>query len=538
MLARKRLGVLVGLVLIVTLGLLIVPSMQGQDELQGKFGGTLRVAPEEELAIWDIHRTTSVLVRKVAHHIWERLFVQAADYSIIPDLAESYTVSDDSLVYTIKLREGVLFHNNKEMTSEDVVASITRWGSYGPLGSQVYAFVDSVEAIDKYTMRINLKETCGFLLPGLATNRQGAFIYPKEIVEELERTGEMLDPTPDQIIGTGPYKFVEFIPDRYTKLVRFDEYKPRTDEPNGYGGRRTAYFDEILFIPILDATVRSAAVETGEIDFAMGVSLLDSDRLEINPDVIPLLGPPWYPAIIFNMTNGKGRLSGNLKLRQAIQAALDMEEMAIAAIGSEMFYRVDPSIMWKETAWWTDAGSDRYNQANLEIAKQLLEESGYQGEKIRWFSAMGYPVLYDTGVIAVSQLRKLGLNIEHRAVEWGEISRIRKDPDLWDVIVIMTSFRTDPALNTYMPRGWVNHWDDDPYKDNLMHKMVAAPTLEERFAIWEQLQDYFYDQVPWIKAFDYFTLNAMQKYVKGYTTLEGKPRMPEEFFWNVWFEGK
>lgn len=524
--------------LLLLAGLLVVGiavSSLGQSELPGTFGGTLRVGTPEEIAIWDVHRSTSILIRKFAAHIFEGLFTEGADYRVIPNLAEGYTLSDDQLTYTMPLRRGVLFHNGDEMTAEDVVASLNHWGSYGPMGSMIFEFVDSVEALDDYTVRITLTEPCGFLLSALATARQGAVIYPKEIVDELTATGELLKPTPEQMIGTGPYRFVEFIPDRYTKLVRFEEYSPRTELPNGYGGRRTAYFDEILFVPILDATVRAASVETGEVDFAMSLAPMDYPRLSRNADLVAILGDPTLPSLVFNM--GQGPLSNNRKLRQAMLAALNIEDMALAAVGDPALWRIDGSIMWKETAWWSEAGTMAYNVASLEKARQLISESGYQGEPIRVLSALGYPVLYDAAVIAVSQWRKAGINIEHRAVEWGEVTRIRNDPDLWEVYVGSFSFRTDPALLTVIWPDFFNEWVDD-YKDELLADFLAASTYEERYAIWEQVQEYVYREVPFIRGFDFFNVDALQKYVAGYLTPEGSPRMPDEFFWNVWFDGK
>lgn len=491
----------------------------------GKFGGTLRVATEEEAAIWDIHRTPSPLIRKIVFHFMETLFTEDKNFKPIPLLVDTYTSNPEKSVFTLNLRKGILFHNGKEMSSEDVVASLNRWGQYGPIGSTVYRFVKSVEAVDRYTVRINLNKPCGVLLSGLATNRQGSFIFPKELMEKAGK--DYLKPVPDQMIGTGPYKFVEFKADRYTKLVRYDQYKPRSEPPDGYGGRRTAYLDEIRFIPARDPTVRAAGIETGEFDFAMGLSLRDYERLEKNPDVVPIMGPPWYPAIIFNMK--KGLLAENLKLRQAIMAALDIDVIMKAAVGSPKFYRLDPSVMWKETAWWTDVGKAYYNQHDVEKARRLIKESGYKGETIRWISTRDYPVLFDSSFAAVAQLRKLGLNIDHRTVDWGALEKIRNDPNEWETLLIMTSYRNEPLLIVYHAPDWFGNWKD-PEKDALREQFIGEADPQKAYDLWVKLEKMYYEKAPWLKLGDYFTLNARRPNVKGFTPL------PEEFFCNTWLE--
>jgi len=507
------------------LGAVIAASPCAASDPPGKFGGTFRVATEEEVAIWDVHRTTSVLVRKIVHHFAEKLFAEDVNFKPVPMLAQDYTVNPEKTVYTLNLRQGVLFHNGKEMTSEDVVASLNRWGQYGPLGSMVYKFVDRVEAVDRYTVKINLKKPCGIILTGLATHRQGSFIFPKEV---LEKVGDgYLKPEADQLIGTGPYKFKEFKPDRYTSLVRFDKYNPRTEPSNGYSGKRIAYFDEIRLIPVRDPTVRAAGIETGEFHHVMGISLRDYERLSKNPDVNPVVGPPWYPAIIFNMK--KGLMADHLKLRKAIQVALNIDQIMKAAVGVEKFYRLDPSVMWKETAWWTDAGKPYYNVHDVKKAKQLFAESGYNGEPIRWISTRDYPVLFDSSFAAVTQLKKIGLNIDHRVVDWGTLTKIRKNPDKWETLLIMTSYRAEPALNVYHSPSWINGWKD-PEKDALRNQFIAEPDPVKRYALWEKIEKLFYEKAPWLKLGDYFTLDAQRKSVKGYMAL------PEQYFVNAWLE--
>ena len=152
-------------------------------------------------------------------------------------------MSADGLTYTIKLRQGIRFHNGKEMTSEDVVASLKRWGGYAVQAKAMWASVEGVRAVDKFTVEMKLKEKSGIVLISLANANNFAAVYPKEIVEKY--------PTPAKVTeyGTGPFKFVEWKPDVHIRMVRYDDYKPRAEAANGYGGRKVAYVDEIRVDP-------------------------------------------------------------------------------------------------------------------------------------------------------------------------------------------------------------------------------------------------------------------------------------------------
>ena len=229
---------------------------------EGKYGGTMRFVLEGEPPTLDPQWTTATVVMTQGSHWLESLFTQGAQYEVIPDLAKGCTLSDGLKVYDIELREGVKFHNGKEMTSADVVASLDRWGQVASHGKTVYENVEKVEANGDYAIRITLKEG-NVVLPAFLTWTGRAFIYPKEVVDEVGA-----DAPVKTYIGTGPFEFVEHRPDRYIRLKRFEDYGPRDEPPNGYGGRKVAYFDEILMIPVPEQAQRVTMVQTGEIDFS------------------------------------------------------------------------------------------------------------------------------------------------------------------------------------------------------------------------------------------------------------------------------
>ena len=186
-------------------GLILIMTSSAMAAETPRYGGTLRVAMEAEPPSLDPHTTTATIVMVEGMHWLEAPFIQGAKYEIIPDLAESFNRSDDLKVWEIKFREGVLFHNGKELTSEDVVASLKRWGKRMSYGRILFRIVDSIEAADKYTIRLKLNKSSS-VVPAYMTQRARCFIYPKEVIEEA---GEG---TVKRFIGTGPFQFVEHKP--------------------------------------------------------------------------------------------------------------------------------------------------------------------------------------------------------------------------------------------------------------------------------------------------------------------------------------
>ena len=203
-------------------------------------------------------------------------------------------------------------------------------------GKAIWKNVEALEAKDPYTVVIYLKEPSGSLLFALGSPNNGGAIYPKEV---LAAAG---DGQVKEYIGTGPYRFVEHKPDRHVKLARFKEYSARSEPPNGYGGKRTAYIDEIYFIPVPEASVRLAGSETGEYNFAQSIRQDQFDRIKGQPALEAQIVKPygWITAV----PNHKEGVMANRKVRQAFQAVLDMEPIMSAGIGNKAFYRLDGAL--------------------------------------------------------------------------------------------------------------------------------------------------------------------------------------------------
>jgi peptide/nickel transport system substrate-binding protein len=178
--------------------------------------------------------TTATIAITIGEHIFETLYAFDAAYNPQPLLASGETVKDGGKRLVITLRQDVVFHNGKQMTSADVVASLKRWGEFGSRGKLLMANATSLEATGEYEITLQLSEPNGAWKSMLAYPEGGPVIYPGEIA------GKAGDKPIDQkdYIGTGPYKFKEWRPNRYIELERFDGYKTRSRMAMPARGRR------------------------------------------------------------------------------------------------------------------------------------------------------------------------------------------------------------------------------------------------------------------------------------------------------------
>jgi len=504
------------------LTLVSLPDAFAQE--QPRTGGVLKAGLIGEAPTLDLHATTAVITQQITWHIYETLYTYDKNLNPIPMLAEGHTVTDNGRRYTMTLRKGVRFHNGKEMTSADVVPSLQHWAKLGTTPKAVWKSVEAVEAKDPYTVIIYLKEPSGSLLYALGSPNNGGAIYPKEVVAAAG------DGQVKEYIGTGPYRLVEHKPDRHVRLARFKDYSARSDPPNGYGGKRTAYLDEIYFIPVPEASVRLAGAETGEYNFAQSIRQDQVDRVKGQPNLEAQISKPygWITAV----PNHKEGVMANKKIRQAFLAVLDMEPIMSAGIGNKAFYRLDGALFYPEqAAWYSDAGLASYNQKNKAKARQLLKDAGYNGQPVRWITTKEYEWMYNTALMASQQMEDVGFKVDLQVVDWATLVQRRNKPELFDIFSTGFTLGADPALATSIQCNWPGWWCNEE-KDKLLAEMARETDAKKRKILIDKVQTIFYDDVGRIKFGDYFTLDVTRKEVRGFKA------GPFLYFWNTWIAGK
>ncbi len=302
-------------------------------------GGDFTFGQEANINSLDQMTSGTISTRNIAMNMFESLMTRDENFSPILELADSMTESPDHLTYTFKLRQGVRFHNGKQMTSADVVASFDRYARIG-LYRSTLGNVDRWDAPDKDTFVITLKKVQPTFLEMLSS-----FSAPIVIVPAEEK-----DDPPMQLksIGTGPWQLVESIPGGYVKLKRYDGYKPNTnfEQKTGFGGYKQACFNTVTFRIVTEPQARVAGLKTGELQ---GVEDLPTKSLpDLKADshitIMPLLN--WW--IQISQPNTSVPPTDNLMFRKAVQAVLDMDEVMDAA--SDGNYRLNVGFQYPNQA--------------------------------------------------------------------------------------------------------------------------------------------------------------------------------------------
>ncbi len=474
---------------------------------QARRGGTLRYAHYAEPPTLDAHWTTAAITGDITRFIYEGLFVLNSRSEPVPQLVQSWQVSPDRMTYTFVLRQGRQFHHGRELVADDVVASLTRWGRIASRGREIFSAVASLTATDRYTVRMQLREPNGVVPVGLAFPGQWAAIYPKEVVDEVG-TGLIR-----RFIGTGPYRLAEHIPDRHIRLERFDRYQSRTEPADGLAGARAAHFDTVLITPVTDPAVRIAGVQKGEYDFAHAIPPDEYARLRQDSRVATYVEPS--TSWLIGQFNKRMGVLTNKTLRHAILAALDLDKIMSAAFGPRALWRLDPSLMPKETYMWSDAGKELYNQKNPQRAKQLLSEAGYKGEPIRWLTSPERPTYYDATQVAKAQLEAAGMRVELVITDWATLLSRRTRPEFWDIFTtgMLAPLAEPTVLLAVLPAwpGWYESREMAAYLKLLSRH--SDPTV--RLDLWRRAQKQFWDDAAAIKFGDFYVLHLHRRELKG-----------------------
>ncbi len=352
----------------------------------------------------------------------------------------------------LRLREGVKFHNGKELDASVLSPPWSAGASSAP-AVPCSSAIWKVEATGKYEVTLTFKAPFAPWKNLLAFMNGGPVIYPKDVASGAEKAPI----TPEQYIGTGPYKFAERNRGRYIKLVRNEEYSAKDRGRRRLCRQAETLFDEIRFIPVPDVGTRVNGVKAGDYDYASR-SWATSSTPEENPSVVTTV--PWganQGMMFFN--SRAGVLKDNSKLRQALQAAVNMEPVLQSAIGPAELWKASGSFMPESTLWYSKAGLDRFSANNPELAKKLAKEAGYNGEKITLMASTSYKFHYDSTLVIVKQLQAAGFSITTTRSTTGRPSSPSAATQAqWDIFFTHHGFVPDPILYTFMSESYPGWW--------------------------------------------------------------------------------
>jgi peptide/nickel transport system substrate-binding protein len=458
--------------------------------------------------------STNAYCRQTSAHMFETLFTFDEGSAVIPQLADTFTVSDDGLVYDVILRQGITFHDGSSFDADDAIASIERYKTNSTYNGALDKV--TVEKVGDYEIKFTLETPLA--LTSLLAFPQRVIMIPKEVAEthmgvELEDSA---------LIGTGPYLLKEWTRDVRIVLERFDGYvlDDRYEGPTGFGGKRIAYYKTINMESVTEAEARIAGLETGEFDFADALPTTSFDRVNDNTDLtVNILKPGKSVVVEFNHAEG---FTMDLNFRKALALAIDPNEVMMSVTsGRTEFYRLDPSLYQPEQYYFTEAGSEGiYNSKNLDTVKELLAAANYNGEEIVYLYNKDYANHYAAGISLIAQWQAAGINIVPKLQDWTTQLSIAQSLTGWSINQTTYSPRFDPnQVRSMIRSGTLGAYGfADEQIDQYLDEIGMGGTNEARFAIWEKVQARIWETLPFLKFGDDLSLNGMRGDVQGYVS--------------------
>jgi peptide/nickel transport system substrate-binding protein len=357
-------------------------------------------------------------------------------------------------------------------------------------------------------VKITLNAPASTFLASLANLICPAVVYPDG---EAERQGG----TVTKPVGTGPFEFVEWKKDSYLRVRRFKDYAVDTRPASGLTGRKQALMETVDFIPIVDPSVRAAAVERGDVDIAIELSAEDVARLKKTAGVVVTAKPSVsFQDLRFGFK--KGPFKDNVKLRQAVAYALNKEEIAraiTAGQGSPAPAGIPPM-----APFFGDVHrQDPYGKGNVQRAKQLLQEAGYKGEKVVLAAHLVPDQIAQAAVVMQGQLQAAGMNVEVKTLESAALQQTWNNGDFEFFLSGLTP-RPDPDI--YYCGFWEHPGSQAGYNNPELNRLCAegrkALKQEDRIKIYVQIEQLLRADVPWIPTIFTPNVAAWREGVKGW----------------------
>ncbi|MGR6467391.1 glutathione ABC transporter substrate-binding protein [Rhizobium sp. PAMB 3182] len=362
-------------------GLAMLPAVAG--------AASLKIAMDSDVDTLDPQDSTANAVASVSSGMMERLIGFDKDMKLVPMLATSWEVNDNATEFTFHLRQDVMFHDGTPFNAEAVKVNMDRLAdqSQGLKRNGMMRIVKSTDVLDEYTVRINLSEPFGAMLATLA--------HPSIVMESpaaLAKYGKDVSKHP---VGTGPFKFKEWVPGEHLTVEKFD----------GYWKKGWPKVDDVTFLKVKEAATGIAMLRAGEVQYVdnMSPELVKSIEAESGYKVLEVPGITVWTASM-NMLKKEFQ---DPRVREAFNLAIDKQ--AFVQVVFSGHGKVPDSPLAPNTAFYS---AQQPYPHDVEKAKALMKEAGYgDGFKIE---AWARNTTKETRILQMlkQQLAKINIDVE------------------------------------------------------------------------------------------------------------------------------
>ena len=467
---------------------------------------TLKFVPLINLALLDPVFSGNRATHNHAYLVFDTLYGLDETLTARPQMVEGHTVDRGGTLWTLRLREGLRFHDGTPVIARDAAASIRRFAARDPFGQALMAATGELSAPDDRTLRFRL----GKPFPHLPAALAGSSITMPAIMPERLASIDPFSQVPE-MVGSGPYRFLPaaFNMGERATYERFAAYKPCGEGTPSYtAGPKVAHFDRVEWQSLGDAATAAAALAQGEIDWLESPSA----------DQVPLLAR--NPGVKVEVREASGSIAilrfnhlhppfDNPAIRRALLGAIDQSDVMTAVAGTDR-------ALWRDRIGLFGPTSPLVNEAGIEVlsgprdygnVKRELAAAGYRGEPVVvMMGAVGF--LPSISQVGADQLRKAGVNVDLQTMDMPTLYRRRanKAPPAeggWNAYFIINDclFTDSPATNPAIrgdARAGNDGWPDSPTLEALRQAWLDAPDPEGGKRIAEQLQLQMWRDVPYI----------------------------------------
>lgn len=497
-------------------------------------GDVLRLALPSPLNTVDpalhLHQPDKVTIE----HISEALVALKADMTVGAGLAETFSVSDSGLEYTFVLRPGVTFHNGEKLTADNVewvwenyyLNPDIKWHCLARFDERaddrhdrtLGGNIKTIDTLDDRTIRFTLAEPSSAFLYRMADVSCPAVIFHPDSVGENGRV--------DNLIGTGPYKFVGVAENGVVSLERFEDYRGLKGKRDGYSGARVAKVGRVELVPTKDERDAVARFLAGEIDILGDISSaayvgLDGERA---PKLYSHAMTSWWALLL----QTADPVLKDVKMRKAIAHAIDAKR--IADVVSDGRLEANPSVVPEFSAYISKAHKHGWDY-NPALARKLLAEAGYNGEEVTLHaSADPYPEMLENAVLINNMLRAVGINATLEPMSWDTQLNAKYRKGAFQLSSFGYGGRDYPTFvygKFLGPKSVkpIMQWEN-PAMEALVDKTLQQRTVKELSASYAQIHAQMLADVPMIPLFPFELRGASAPSVNGFELwAHNRPRL-------------
>ncbi|RIK43383.1 MAG: hypothetical protein DCC55_05865 [Chloroflexi bacterium] len=474
--------------------------------------GRLTIGLTTDIATVELPYAPERQSTNAAQTLYDTIVFPEADGTYSPMLAESWEISDDGTMYTFKLREDVTFHNGEILNADAVVYSWEVYSQPEVTYANYWTIAESVEKVDDYTVRISTAEPNALLLAYLSSWS----IIPPAYHAEVGNEGFAQAP-----VGSGPFMFQEWVRGDHLTVVA---------NPN-YWREGYPKVAEVVFRFLPESATRVAAVQTGEIDIAPRLSAEEAETLRSFAGLTVINYPVdrVYYVAFNNMTTGIGTPIMDVQVRKALAHAIDVQtiiDTIFSGYATRAVGFVAPGNLGHQPIDPVAYDPD--------LAQQLLADAGYpDGFEIDMACPeAAYPSINEVCQAIQGYLRAAGiaanLDLMEANAYWDRESKKELPPlfvDSWSLTIGEAYPRIQGALGK--DQSYAN-WED-PHIHDLLAQIVTTVDVEDRAALYAELQDYVIEQQPFIFLYMPQAFEGVTNRVQNY-----QPRGAENYYlWDV-----